>query len=583
MCHKLNGVILAVSAMVLTTGDAWGVGQHIVTDFGTLAMLLGMATMWSFFACQRYGADSSREEQPLRKATSILASLILLVVANATPSPAAAKTVAGVGYTATQASYEWTDISGTGTRILANNNYIANPMEWPAERTSIGFNFSFYGKSYDSVALTPYGVLDFTKNAYEPGPGSSGQGLPNSSSSSGQSCSYNMAAPYWGFLTTQKDNNPESDAVYYQTIGDPGSRRMIVQWQDAGSYFDVGQGTGSFQAVLYENTNQIKYQYKDVQFNNAEDSNGKHATIGVQGTVWSALVATEWSHNQASVQDQYAIQFNPTAIPAPVSLTANYTSNVTVHADASGQGMGYSQNSAHNTQSGTGNNATASAQVDASVELYGPDMSNPTPEGNPEPVWIPKGTRSSNAWASTVIEQANISSVRMRTDWSLSSSVSNYGTDTPASNGDSGCEAQLTGTLQVGVSDELPEGSPLQMLIRFGNDDSGGAGGDLQWAFKIWSDDAEHPLAVINGQWSTSNGNSAFFTVSAGDTLNFEQTVKRDCLNNMGSLDTPGFNSYGGFHFDVILAPIPEPSGLILLGIGAISLLAYAWQRQQAA
>jgi hypothetical protein len=51
-------------------------------------------------------------------------------------------------------------------------------------------------------------------------------------------------------------------------------------------------------------------------------------------------------------------------------------------------------------------------------------------------------------------------------------------------------------------------------------------------------------------------------------------------INNLPSTYRIDYGS--GSNGSITLAPVPEPSTLTLLGIGAISLIAYAWRRRQA-
>ena len=53
-------------------------------------------------------------------------------------------------------------------------------------------------------------------------------------------------------------------------------------------------------------------------------------------------------------------------------------------------------------------------------------------------------------------------------------------------------------------------------------------------------------------------------------------------INESGQIVGYGTIASGGPIHAFLLTPIPEPSTLVLLGIGAMSLLAYAWRRRRA-
>ena len=66
-----------------------------------------------------------------------------------------------------------------------------------------------------------------------------------------------MIAPYWGELTGAA---AELANVYIKTVGNAPFRKYVVQW-------DLPNGTNSieFQAILYEGTNNIKFQYAKIK------------------------------------------------------------------------------------------------------------------------------------------------------------------------------------------------------------------------------------------------------------------------------------------------------------------------------
>jgi hypothetical protein len=157
-----------------------------------------------------------------------------------------AVSVSSPGYSASDdVTYDWIDIRSTGTRVLADDYWV----EYPNTIAPIDFDFSFYGRTCNSVLITPYGMLDFA--AY-PDTNSNGPGGWNKLPYTNYyyNSSDPLAAVCWGNFSTVKDISPATDAVYYQTSGELGSRKMVIQWQDVAQINDSSGGTGSFEAIL---------------------------------------------------------------------------------------------------------------------------------------------------------------------------------------------------------------------------------------------------------------------------------------------------------------------------------------------
>jgi hypothetical protein len=108
---------------------------------------------------------------------------------------------------------------------------------------------------------------------------------------------------------------------------------------------------------------------------------------------------------------------------------------------------------------------------------------------------------------------------------------------------------------------------------------------------------AASPLYVpvlLNSMRGDQFGNSGLKYVWTGS--NYDGNALHPLGGNYGAMDTLGFTSLNGWYNDggatannyIVfslyglsnpITVVPEPSALILLGIGAISLLAYAWRR----
>ena len=109
-----------------------------------------------------------------------------------------------------------------------------------------------------------------------------------------------LIAPFWD------DLNPASSegGIYYETLGEAPNRELVVEWRNVRHY--SSQDGATFQVVFFENSSDILFNYLDVDFGNAEFTNGKSATIGIQTTQDRVI---QVSHNTASIQSNSAIRF----------------------------------------------------------------------------------------------------------------------------------------------------------------------------------------------------------------------------------------------------------------------------------
>ena len=86
--------------------------------------------------------------------------------------------------------------------------------------------------------------------------------------------------PFWSDLTFEV---PGAGSVFYQTVGSPGSRKLIVQWHNA--YPQSSRNPVTFQVLLSEGSNSLVFQYRTVGFGPGDPgSKGGQATVGVRNT-----------------------------------------------------------------------------------------------------------------------------------------------------------------------------------------------------------------------------------------------------------------------------------------------------------
>lgn len=157
----------------------------------------------------------------------------------------------------------------------------------------IGFEFNYYGKKYNKFYVTTNGLLQFDK----PKKNYINACLPKIN---------NTLYVFWDDLVTNVSGEPMGN-IKYETQGVAPNRRLIVQWTN--QYFKNTknpQPMGTFQAILYEGSNQIKYQYRSLT---DERSRGNSATIGIQGTRSNTV---QIGCNKAdTIRSEQAILFTP--------------------------------------------------------------------------------------------------------------------------------------------------------------------------------------------------------------------------------------------------------------------------------
>ena len=130
--------------------------------------------------------------------------------------------------------------------------------------------------------------------------------------------------PYWTDLVFQGGG-----AVFYGTLGTPGSRRFIVQWNNAYPQATVlSANPVTFELALYETSNQLLFQYNTVNLGSANQaSKGAQSTVGIRDASGNTSGReTEWSYDAAVLDDASSLLFAPAyslVPPAQLSITTS--------------------------------------------------------------------------------------------------------------------------------------------------------------------------------------------------------------------------------------------------------------------
>jgi len=203
--------------------------------------------------------------------------------------------------------FSWVEIAGTGTNMVMGDD---------SHYWGIPFPFTFYGTSYDTLAVGSNGPVYFIDNYL----GLGNTPIPDSNA-------YNVdtfIAVYWDDLDPST-----AGAVYYEIIGDT----LIVEWDNVPLYGTSDYQT--FQVLILGSTGDIVMQYHTI----TADS-GSGATIGIQGSpVTPPLWGLEYAYNSPVLYDGLAIRFfiaardvgtSEITVPTPVpeDTTFNPTARV---------------------------------------------------------------------------------------------------------------------------------------------------------------------------------------------------------------------------------------------------------------
>jgi len=194
-------------------------------------------------------------------------------------------------------TFSWIDIRSTGTIILPNSDDVVQTG------IPIGFSFNFYGAQYNQISVSNNGLL-----FVGPVTGQYTNEPIGSSSPNG------FMAPFWDDLVTYRST---TDAVYYKTIGVAPNRIFVVEWFETQHYSSSPTGI-TFEAILYEGSNNIQFQYLDVDFGTSFYNNGASATVGIESTDGRG---SQYSFDEPVLSPNLAILFTSHGVTPPIDTT----------------------------------------------------------------------------------------------------------------------------------------------------------------------------------------------------------------------------------------------------------------------
>ena len=173
----------------------------------------------------------------------------------------------GPGYMGSVCTFDWVDISTTGTEIQLCDDCSEGPLD-------LGFPFRLYGAEFEQTHVSSNGYLSFTGGS---------AWNPNYCPMLGIDGPRYLVAPLWDDL----DPGDTMDPIYYQAfdvcpIGT--GRCFVAQWQDI-CHYPGGpdcQPGGTFEAILYEDGRVV------LQILDPGELAGGSSTTGISGESFAA-------------------------------------------------------------------------------------------------------------------------------------------------------------------------------------------------------------------------------------------------------------------------------------------------------
>lgn len=175
--------------------------------------------------------------------------------------------------------------TGTNTTLIGDDNN-AGPF-------NLGFTFTYYGVNYTQAYININGTVNFGAGSSEYSNGSLNTSGPN-----------NSIYAFWDDLVT--DPSPyDQRPIYYATVGSAPNRKFVAQWTNM-YFFSTTVQMGTFQVILYEGSNNIQIQYRDLL--GGDRALGNSATIGIKK---DSSTYEQYSANTASIVQGQSILYSP--------------------------------------------------------------------------------------------------------------------------------------------------------------------------------------------------------------------------------------------------------------------------------
>jgi hypothetical protein len=205
-------------------------------------------------------------------------------------------------------TYNWIEINDTGTQLIPTSG--SNWAPQTIQDVNIGFSFNYYGTDYSKLTIRSCGLLTFEPSVFDGFIFQQDERIGNSPSVDG------FIMPFGEQLWAYNYLNPDSSAVLCETLGTSPNRQFIVEWQNVVgpiSNISIGSNQGiTFEAILFEDSNNILFQYNDTIFSDSSwwtqfSNYGGQAMTGIEDS--SGNIGLEYSYYQPILNQNLAVLF----------------------------------------------------------------------------------------------------------------------------------------------------------------------------------------------------------------------------------------------------------------------------------
>lgn len=199
--------------------------------------------------------------------------------------------VGAAGYVPESVTYNWEDISVSGTELLPAGYSDQDDFFYTL---NLPFTFNFFGTPYTTCYPSSNGLITFGAGYT----GYTNSDIPNAADPN------NFIAPLFRDLRFWASSGGK---LRHQTLGTSPNRRLIIQWHNVNEYAVTGTNVFTFQVILYEGSNDIRFQYQDVVVGSVDYDYGKAATVGLENA--AGTIGSKYSFAEPKLANGQAILF----------------------------------------------------------------------------------------------------------------------------------------------------------------------------------------------------------------------------------------------------------------------------------